>query len=83
MSCLNAKLLSQAIFCASMKDMGQQINKSMPMLKFFRYSSNGSHGDLKFNVNGPCFWKKLLFQVALSASMKNIGHQIKKLLSML
>ena len=83
MSCLNGKLSSQATLCASMKEMGHQIKKLYSMLTFFRYLSDQGQGHFKVKVKMSCLNGKFSSQATLCASMKEIGHQIKKLYSML
>ena len=83
MSCSNGKLLSQGRVCASMKEMGHQIKKLYSMLTFFRYLSGQGQGHFKIKVKMSCLNGKLSSQATLCASMKEMGHQIKKLYSML
>ena len=83
MTCLNRKLQSQATLFASMKEMGHQIKKLYSMLKFFRYLCDQDQGHFKVKVKLSCLNRKLSSQATLCASMKEMGHQIKKLYSML
>ena len=83
MSCLNGKLSSQATLCACMEEMGHQIKMLYSTLTFFRYLSDQGQGYLKVKVKMSWLNGKLLSQATLCASMEEMGHQIKKLYSML
>ena len=83
MSCLNEKLSSQATLCASIKEMGHKIKMLYSMLTLFRYLSDQGQGHVKVKVKMSCLNGKLLSQATLCASMEEMGHQIKKLYSML